>query len=283
MKKDQRHINTGNRDVDQFIEKSSNAQLPEFSKSKEEIWSAIDQRTKSSNNWVYWMAAAMAVIAFGFIFLLIQNDPENSVMTSFGEIKTINLPDGSTAELNSSSELVYDKKWTERTVSLKGEAFFQVSEGKTFSIKTNYGVVQVLGTSFNVIVRSGQFAVDCKTGVVSVTVPQLDYERVIKAGERVILESGEMVFSKSDPTRIGSWIDGQFYYDNRPVSEVFEEVERQFNVKISSEGFENKRFSGYFINKDLTTALTMICEPMDLAFGIVSGDQVDIQPRSDNQ
>jgi transmembrane sensor len=47
----------------------------------------------------------------------------------------------------------YSDDWSkERTLSLEGEAFFEVQKGSKFSVVTSDGIVEVLGTSFDVTV-----------------------------------------------------------------------------------------------------------------------------------
>ena len=93
--------------------------------------------------------------------------------TTFGEWKTITLPDGSVVELNANSLLTITKHWSEnnnRTVWLTGEAFFKVKKIPStkckFIVKTKDLKVEILGTSFNVNSRFDQTEVFLEEGKV---------------------------------------------------------------------------------------------------------------------
>lgn len=265
----------------EFLDKASEVQLPKFSHSKEELWSRIDERTGSKSKPYYWAAAAVIILAIMGIWMVSFLSADEQVDVMVGQSKVVDLPDGSSVSLNAVSTLVYDQDWEERTVTLKGEAFFEVQKGENFRVQTSIGIIEVLGTSFNVLARPNQFAVECKTGSVRVSVSKLSFQAILEPGDRVLLDSGKIISSTLDTKIIGSWGNGEFYFDNRPVTEVLEEVERQFDISLETQGLDNTRFSGYFSNKDLQTALTMICEPLDLAYAIISDDQVDVRNRQE--
>lgn len=272
------HGELPDKEVKDFLDGSSNVSIPSGS-SKEEIWTKIDQATSAKNtNW-YWMAAASVVllIAAWFVFM-----PNQIILheTGLAETNEVALPDGSTLQLSADSKVEYAENWKERTLRLTGEGFFEVKKGEKFTVITEMGTVEVLGTSFNVIARKNKFEVACKTGKVRVSIPSKDFVKEIKPGEYTILSYQKILLDQREISKIGSWQSGEFYFDNRPVSEVFEELQRQFNVDLAFQGMEGKYFSGYFNNKELATALTMVCEPMDLTFAVLSNNQVEIRPRN---
>lgn len=77
-----------------------------------------------------------------------------SASATQGETLTLTLPDGSTAILNSGSNLRYPATFArkKREVQLDGEAFFEVTSNpkKPFIVKTEILTTEVLGTSFNI-------------------------------------------------------------------------------------------------------------------------------------
>jgi transmembrane sensor len=74
--------------------------------------------------------------------------------TTFGNRKSVVLPDGTTVTLNGSSSLkiANDYNSNDRHVLLTGEAFFEVTKDKTrpFVVLTNKTATTALGTSFKV-------------------------------------------------------------------------------------------------------------------------------------
>ena len=69
---------------------------------------------------------------------------------------------------------------------------------------------------------------------------------------------------------MGKWKTGEFYYNNQPFSSVIAELQRQFNVEIEFEENKEQVFSGYFTNKNIETALDMVCLPLGFEYEKIS-------------
>jgi ferric-dicitrate binding protein FerR (iron transport regulator) len=65
-----------------------------------------------------------------------------------------------------------------------------------------------------------------------------------------------------------SWINGEFWFTNTPVSKVFEEMERQFGVEVIYNSSTIRNYTGYFNKSNLSEALMNVCEPMALTYEI---------------
>lgn len=218
---------------------------------------------------VYWRVAAILIIAVSTYFFLSPNN--TTLITPQGTHQIWNLPDGSQISLNAGSEAYYNQEsWnSDRTLELDGEAFFDVTKGSTFSVKTNSGVVTVIGTEFNVKIREDQFSVHCFEGRVKVQTQ--DTTLMLPAGTGMRLNQGQLI---SDIVTIGAkpdWITGESSFDNTPLQDVLFELERQYAVNIDyplGRSTESKRalFSGSFTHEDLSTALKSVCQPFGLSF-----------------
>jgi len=91
---------------------------------------------------------------------------------SLSEKSVLILPDGTKVSLNKNSKIVYPRHFANnhRDIDLIGEAFFDVKRDTTkpFSIKTGEAIIEVLGTSFNVINKRNKVVeVNVKSGKVS--------------------------------------------------------------------------------------------------------------------
>ena len=76
---------------------------------------------------------------------------------------------------------------------------------------------------------------------------------------------------------IGGWKFGEYYFEKQPLNEVFEEFERQFNVRLKiNADINNRIYSGYFNKVDKVKALELICLPMNLQFEIQNNNTVII-------
>lgn len=201
------------------------------------------------------------------------------VYVSNGNSITHQLPDGSTVELNADSRISYNKiTWlVSRKVSFKGEAFFKVEQESTFSVISNIGSTQVLGTSFNVYSREQDYRVECISGRVKVSYRGVDNKTILTPGKGVkYYDTKEArIFTFKKDTRI-DWRNGEFYFDNESIKNIFDEFSRQYDIEVKlSDRFGEIKYSGYFNNKDLETALKMICDPLELNYKI-NNDNIEI-------
>ena len=223
--------------------------------------------------------AASLLLLFGMFQWFSSTSSDFMLSNTVGEIKEHVLPDGSTVNLNAMSTIHYNQKefLNDRILQLEGEAFFEVRKGSSFKVITPQGSVQVLGTSFNVNTRYG-LKVDCFTGKVSVN---------YKAQQEVILTKGKGVHFDSatvnqyDFTGESSiqWKKGIFEFVETPMSNVFEELERQYGVTIrASDAIKHKIYNGFFTKNDLDSAIHSICWPMNLK-ATTEGKLITIEPK----
>jgi len=215
------------------------------------------------------IAAAASILLLIFVGNLLLSGPDT---IETGNMATLmhQFKDQSSVVLNDGSSIVYDESnWEkERTMELMGEAIFKVEKGRPFIVNTRAGKVEVLGTSFNVRAWGEKLYVECYTGKVQVT-----YK-----GQQVILEKGESVngvlgqLKEKQTIRHDQplWSTGNSRFYEEPLSQVFEELERQYDVQINAPTLD-RPFSGNFRHDDLELALNAICKPMGLEFE-VSGD-----------
>lgn len=182
--------------------------------------------------WIYYVGAA-ASVAVVLFFIFGQSNRLEQYSAPMASNTNFALPDASQVVLNADSKIRYDeKRWEEkRSLNLEGEAFFDVEKGETFEVRTAMGMVTVLGTEFNVYARQTGFKVTCQEGRVQVTTPNGASE-VITAGQGVEL-LGETLqrFDLAGP-EAAPWVSGVFDYNERPISEIISEIERQYDVKI---------------------------------------------------
>ncbi len=237
-------------------------------------WEAITKKTLSHEPKVrklnpvkqLWrVAAVVAILIAGYFFLL----PKNTVVsTDIAQQQSFQLPDTSEVVLNASSEISYHKKnWGEqRNLELDGEAYFKVAKGKKFSVETPQGVVSVLGTQFNVYSRGDEFQIKTFEGLVSVAFN--DTLVKVPAGNFLKVTKNELasftMISEHEP----SWVNFESSFSNEPLVIVFEELERQYPIKVTTEIPLTQKFTGSFTHKNLDIALRSICEPLQLQFTI---------------
>ncbi len=212
-----------------------------------------------------WLSVAACLLLFFTIYFTIFNNTSTLIVADNKQTKTHLYKDFETILNDGSSIEYHEKNWQkERFVSLNGEAFFKVKKGSPFTIKTSNGIVKVLGTSFNVRSWDKQLHVECYEGKVEV---QYENEKqILNAQETVLIEKNKLKKTNFKHER-PLWQNGSSRFYNESVVTVFNELERQYNIKVEGTA-ANKFFSGSFPHNDLTAALNNICKPLALNFNI---------------
>ena len=236
-----------------------------FSKIQEQIANKKGKvRNINSNTWLIGIAASV-VLFFG-LFSILGNDIV-TFETNFGEQKTIALLDGSEVILNSKSTLTYDEDdWeNNRTLNLKGEAYFKVQKGSAFTVVTDNGDVQVLGTQFNVNSVSDLLEVVCFEGKVSVHTKNED---VILLPTNSVRRINGYAIEKWDISDVNpSWIDGESSFKSVPLKYVISALESQYNIEINSDTIDNNLiFTGSFTHESLNTALKTVFKSLQIQY-----------------
>ena len=221
-------------------------------------------RKLHTNPWLIGIAASI-VLFFG-LFSILGNDMV-SIETSYGEQKTIALLDGSEVIMNSKSTLTYNEdNWeTNRKLQLKGEAYFKVKKGSTFTVETENGKVQVLGTQFNVNTVNDYFEVVCFEGKVSVAIKDETYMLLPANSVRRI--NGNAIETWNNPDVNPSWIHGESSFKSVPLIYVISALESQYNIDIHSDTIDtNIIYTGSFTHENLDTALQTVFKSLQIQY-----------------
>ncbi|WP_179345544.1 FecR family protein [Winogradskyella ursingii] len=220
------------------------------------------------------IAAVLVLMLSASYFLFFNN--EKSFATEIAQTEILNLPDNSEVILNAKSNLSFNKKsWKKnRLLELDGEAFFKVSKGEQFTVKTDAGDVKVLGTQFNVKERDNYFEVKCYEGLVSVT--HKEKVKMINPGETFRVVNGTIVNVEKFNTKNPAWLSKESSFDKVPLWQVIDELEIQYDINISAEDIETTTmFSGSFTHTDKNIALQSVTIPLNLSYKI-NGNQVEL-------
>ena len=211
------------------------------------------------------IAAAVTVLfAASYFYIASLNE---TVSTAYAEHTEVMLPDASEVLLNAGSKLSYsEKNWDqERKLSLEGEAFFKVAKGEKFTVITEDGSVSVLGTQFNVESRKGFFEVTCYEGLVSVSYQGT--ERKLPAGTSFMVLNGAIMPSEAPVTSAPSWVNNESAFKSMPLSYVFDEFQRQFNIQVETNNIDLQQlFTGTFSNTNINLALQSISAPSQIKY-----------------
>ena len=220
------------------------------------VYITEDASPKTNRSWYRLMAAACVVLMVGVAYIVWEQHDAVVVRTTYGESRTLFLPDSTKVTLNANSVLRYATDFSsgEREVWLDGEAFFAVVHTRSnqrFLVHTAELQVEVLGTRFNVNSRRGRSRVVLEEGKV-----KLDADEKMPHTPEVVLQPGELAeFSKTEKTigkkkvdadQYSSWRNNQLVFVSASLAEVGQVLEDNYGytVEFRNETLRQRRFTG---------------------------------------
>lgn len=220
------------------------------------MWNNIRKVTVDKYKNVYnWAAVACAVfvLSISSYQAFIQSNSKQQITatkTFAKDIRLLFLPDGTRVWLNENSELEYPSKFSpdKRTVTLKGEAFFEVKRdpSRPFIISSGSIKTTVLGTSFNIKAYGNKNPeVNVRTGKVKVETEEnsVFLERGYKA---VYTEKTSLVNKQRTNVFEPDWKKVLIYVDGLTLEEVLTKLklDHQFSVNYLDEDLKNLKIQG---------------------------------------
>jgi len=224
---------------------------------KEKVWNYIKKMRKTevkvySRSFLLRISAIAATIAMviGLSFSYLLNggsDADQATLSSTfisprGQKSQLVLADGTKVWLNSGSAISCTNKFgvKDRSVELKGEAFFDVTKNKSlkFIVKTDKIDVIVYGTAFNVksSETGNEVAVSLLRGSVEV-VSSTDNKTIARLipGERItVSKSGKNHrIEKCDADLDGIWRLEKLRFEGADIEDVAEKLGKWYGVNIT--------------------------------------------------
>jgi len=182
-------------------------------------------------------AAAVGGLAIFAVHSGFQTAPETELATAtefaedystqLGEVRAIQLPDGSSLTLGAYSHAAVKLADNERRVTLeRGEAYFEVAKDadRPFFVDAQSASVRVVGTRFDVRLGTSHVRIAVDEGAVAVN----NRSAAVNGGQRIdVLPNGTL----TEPTRIdegqvAAWREGHLVYEGAPLSEVVADLSR---------------------------------------------------------
>lgn len=243
----------------------------------ENLEKGLKHKPEPTFNWTKTLLRIAAVFVIGFgLYSLFNKDQHSTFKTQLAQTEQVTLPDNSMVTLNELSQLEFNNNWDEeRSVELKGEAYFKVAKGKRFDVKTAKGIVSVLGTQFNVIARDSIFSVICYEGLVQVV--HNNKTTKLPAGKAYRIINGKP--EAYDVAVIQpEWLSNMKVFNEASIKDVFTSIESHYNVKIIAEDVDNSiLFTGAFELDNLDNALKATTKSLNLTYEINVKNEVIIR------
>jgi transmembrane sensor len=172
----------------------------------------------------------------------------NTLSTPGGGQYQLILPDGSKVWLNASSSIHFPTvfKGKERSVTVTGEAYFEVAKNAAmpFKITVKDMVVEVLGTHFNIMASEDESSMNTTLLEGSVKVSKGGINKMLVPGKQsVINRAGEINIVDANIEEVMAWKNGWFQFNAADIKTVMRQIARWYNVEIV---YEDKIPTGHF-------------------------------------
>jgi ferric-dicitrate binding protein FerR (iron transport regulator) len=229
----------------------------------------------------YFRIAALVILLLG-IGSLVLNLYNNGTLSRKTVVVTqenqknlqVTLPDGSNIFLNRNTRLSYRNNFGRfgRNVSLKGEAFFEITGNgeDPFVVDAGKASVKVMGTSFNIITNNQDYAVEVfvKTGQVMLTDNAYENTLILEPGYIGTMDSGSSNRKLNNDPNYMAWNTGYLQYDGQTLDVVFRDLKRVYNMDIVADnpGILENKWTSPIDNLQQETIIRLICVSFNLDY-----------------
>jgi transmembrane sensor len=222
---------------------------------------------KLSRRPVLAAAALLLLTSVTALFLWINSDTARSYSTGIGEQRTIQLPDGSTVELNARSRVKVRLTERRRDVALiEGQALFSVAKDKQrpFVVRAGDAQVRAVGTEFDVYKKQAETVVTVVEGRVE-TYSGADGADaaaiMVSAGEQLtVLPHTVTKPTRADTAAATAWVQKRLIFEETPLNEVAEEFNRYNRRPLAIDGAELQtlKISGVYSSTDPASLINFL-------------------------
>ncbi len=228
-----------------------------------------EAKVMSFYKWTKVAAVVVVLIGALFVFRNTSSTDMNFVSqeyTSNDLSKDINLDDGTKIKMDKSTKL---KVTNDRSVSMKGRAFFNITKDKKnpFTIRIPVGDITVLGTRFTVVADSKTTEIYVEEGSVKY---QLDNRTfILVAGDLVRVNNNDVEKTKIKDDNYASWKNDQLIFRDNNMMEVIHALSRHFgrDLKLSNaKKFENCNVMNIFKSASLEEILNDLTKTHGLKY-----------------
>ena len=241
----------------------------DWGKVRQKLGTPLETRHKVIPFRKYLIRIAAAVLfAAGLslaLVMILRHDGKNpSYYLSFeslGQVKSVQLPDGSVVTLNKNSSLWHNRDFNResRDIILQGEAYFEVEHNPQlpFRVFTGNSLVEVTGTRFSICEDTSFVRVLVLSG--SVSFQLADNPKIATTVSKD--ESGyifrDNTLEKQQQVNINniSWKTGQLVFHKTPVVYALQDIAHHFNKELSVEASLNDSLTAQFTEQSLEDIL----------------------------
>ena len=214
-------------------------------------------------------------------------EEQNTLVVPRGGQYTLRLADGTRIWVNAGSQLTYPTQFdgAERTVTLSGEAYFEVAKDadRPFIVRTHGPSILVYGTSFNVEAYPDETLerTTLASGSVGITVRGQE-TRLAPGQQAVMSETGRVEVRAVDASIACSWHTGVLSVERESLENILTRLGRWYDVDFTfrDDALRRLHFTGDLERyADFNDILRLIRMTTSVDF-VVSGRQVEVISRN---
>jgi transmembrane sensor len=231
---------------------------------------------RSIGNRFSWLRVAvilLVVFISSIVAWYVWNDAgltKQIAVTTANNILKDTLSDGSVVTLNKHSEIYYPQKFkgNKRAITLKGEAFFEVTanKNKPFIVTVNDVTVTVVGTSFNIKNKGGKTEIIVETGIVKVTHHNKTID--LHPKEKTIVSETDTALQqlKVGDRLYNHYRTQSFVCDNTPLWQLVEVLKEAYgaDIVIARNELRSLPLTSTFNEETLDRVLEIVAGSLDL-------------------
>lgn len=188
----------------------------------------------------------------------------------------LDLPDGTKVWLNAASSLTYPTafKDKERNVTLRGEAYFEVTKDKNkpFKVKSGQQIIEVLGTHFNVFAYPEERKIQTTLLEGSIKIIKGNRAKLIRPGQSAttVDSTASISIADADLEKSLAWKNNEFIFNGENLESIMKSVSRWYNIEIVYQRSSGKtKYWGVVSrNQNLSAVLKMLQSTGKVSFKI---------------
>lgn len=227
---------------------------------------SIDQKAPSRNLFPT-KSITYIIMLGGSIVTIIAMQPQQlwqqwqaDYKTQIGEQKSIQLADGSQIILNTDTVVNVNYNHKQRQIELiKGEIHLEVAKDpqhRPFSVSNRDGLIQDIGTTFNIRQYDKHTVLAVSEGEVLVTATKSQNKAHVHAEQQVLFNQYQIQNIKAIDSKYSTWKNGMLSVYKMPLNEFLTELNRYSRDQLSYDKSVSKfEVSGVFPLKEYQKVL----------------------------
>ena len=221
--------------------------------------------------WLRVAAVLLLALSIGLFTWWWNNSSTPVILASGTTPLQDTLTDGSVITLNHHSSLTYIPKFEKngRSVTLHGEAFFQVAPDKNrpFQVHTAGITITVMGTSFNVQVSGDTTEIIVETGLIKVNNGRQDI--LLHPSEKLILVRQDSILQKGALTDklYQYYRTREFVCEDIRLDQLVETLNKAYDVhiEIGNPALRSMKINAVYREESLDRILSLVTETLGIS------------------